>query len=377
MSRIKTCFIVGALFIISGCHQSEKEKNIIKVAIFDSKTDCRECITDVIESLKIDILMESALISAVDIAGGGLDKFDVLIIPGGSGRSMTNNMGETGMNIVRDWVSQQGKGIVGICAGAYALSNTPDYPSLGLSGARAIDIEHDNRGHGLVKFTLSVYGKSFFPEVAHYDTLYCMYYEGPVIEDADDVDFNYIELATMKSDVHAEAGSPALMTLDRPFIFANQVGKGRAVSFVGHPERTPGMRWMLPRMVRWANGTKTVKYDPSLVKPELYKKEIIFTNELKNEEQLAILKLSGNKNDRLTGMYTLVNLSSWSAKQYIPGLLRDTASDVRMVAAKYIYELECTEAIPDLELAIKMEKKDNVKEFLQKYHSQLLKYINK
>lgn len=52
---------------------------------------------------------------------------------------------------------------------------------MALNGAQAIDIEHDNRGHGLSKFTLNEEGKKIFPELSSRDTCYVIYYEGPVL----------------------------------------------------------------------------------------------------------------------------------------------------------------------------------------------------
>ena len=59
-----------------------------------------------------------------------------------------------------------GGGYVGICAGAYLITETPNYASLAMSGAEAHDIEHDNRGRGIAKVTLTDEGKELFPEVA-------------------------------------------------------------------------------------------------------------------------------------------------------------------------------------------------------------------
>ena len=111
---------------------------------------------------------------------------------------------------------------MGICAGAYFFSERPDGASLPLSGARAIDIEHDNRGHGNVAFTLTDEGRQLFGAYAALDTLYCMYYEGPVLVPVG----TYTEFATMQSDVHEEGDAPAGMTVDRPFFL------GAAVSSV-------------------------------------------------------------------------------------------------------------------------------------------------
>ena len=82
---------------------------------------------------------------------------------------------------------------------------------MALNGAQAIDIEHDNRGHGLSKFTLNEEGKKIFPELSSRDTCYVIYYEGPVFIPSAPDSIRYTLLATMQSDVHKEGNAPAGM----------------------------------------------------------------------------------------------------------------------------------------------------------------------
>ena len=60
----------------------------------------------------------------------------------------------------------------------------------------------------------------------------------------------------MQSDVHVVEGTPSDMTNNRPFIIITNVEKGKTASIVGHPENTPGMRWIIPRLVRIVAGKK-------------------------------------------------------------------------------------------------------------------------
>lgn len=135
-----------------------------------------------------------------------LDSIDAIIIPGGSGKSQYLNLGTLNQQRIKDFIAK-GKGAVGICAGAYLFSNTPDYTCIQLNGQQAIDIEHDNRGHGLAKFTLCEEGKKIFPELADRDTSFVIYYEGPVFinNPADTIQSN--TLAIMESDVHEEGNA--------------------------------------------------------------------------------------------------------------------------------------------------------------------------
>ena len=63
-----------------------------------------------------DIKME--IINGQQIRDGALDKFDLVILPGGSGKGQGASMGPEGVAKLKDFVAS-GKGYIGICAGAY------------------------------------------------------------------------------------------------------------------------------------------------------------------------------------------------------------------------------------------------------------------
>ena len=69
------------------------------------------------------------------------------------------------------------------------------------------------------------------------------------------------------------------MTNNRPFFIANEYGKGRVFSSISHPEATPGMMWMIPRMVRWTLRMPVVAYSKRVVNPDLYNREILMTKD--------------------------------------------------------------------------------------------------
>ncbi len=362
-------FIILILFFTACKEQVQKkdtnEADIIKVGVLDKNGDSPFCITDAIESLRIDPDIEARTISSADIMSGAADDIDVFLFPGGSGRSETGSLGELGQQKIIELVKKQGKGVIGICAGAYILSETPDYPSLALSAGEAIDIEHDHRGHGLVKFTLSESGKEIFPELKDLDTCYSQYYEGPVLIPAENSKYKYDELATMQSDVHLIEGTPSNMTNNKPFIIITNIEKGKTASVIGHPENTPGMRWIIPRLARIVAGKEIIQYNKNVVRPELYTKEILYTPEQLKKQSEAYDNLIKSKEEKLKAMQELVDMSAWSAKKKIPPMVRDKDFDVRLLAAKLTVELERTDAIKDLKAAVKNESKPENKKQLQ------------
>lgn len=362
---------------IFACTEQKTDKNdkIIRVGVFDKNGESPYCITDALEALSIDPEIVCNTISASEIMSTKVDDYDAILFPGGSGKSETSSLGELGVEKLKKLVLEQGKAVVGICAGAYILTNTPNYPSLGLSGGEAIDIEHDNRGSAIAKFSLTEEGKKIFPELADRHISYSQYYEGPVLIRATG-DIKYTSLAVMLSDVHTVEGSPKNMTIGRPFVISSQAGKGRTISFVGHPESTPGMRWMIPRAIRWTLNKKLISYKKELVNPDFYNREIIQSKAVQKLQANFKSQLYGSVEEKIQAMDSLIYYGYWSAKKIIPNMLRDKNAKVRIKAAENILKLERTDAIKDLQVAVQIEKNKENKIILKEYLRKLKALIN-
>lgn len=336
-------------------------KPAIHVGVFDGHGGSQTCVWETVEAIKIDKQMQVRLITTSDIANGCLDSLHAIIIPGGGGSRQYLNLGHENHYRIRNFIDQGG-GAVGICAGAYFFSNTPGYASIAINGAEAIDIEHDNRGHGLAKFTLSDEGKSIFPELANRDTSFVMYYEGPVFVNAPDT-IHYTSFATMQSDVHEEGNAPSDMTNGKPFFTGNSYGQGRVFSTIAHPEATPGMRWLIPRMVRWTlRKEEYPSYSDNAVRPALFEQEILFTKDmLKRESGYYSTLLYGTAHEKIEALDWLEAHLSWDAKRLLQGLLFDSSAAVRARAAEYIAHTEFTYYLPDLRAALKNEHDEDAK----------------
>ncbi|MFC2151019.1 biofilm PGA synthesis protein PgaB [Bacteroidota bacterium] len=361
-------FFFAILFVFNACQETKVEENetTIKVGVFGQNGASPINITDAVEALKIDKDISPRVISVIDILSGAADDIDVFLFPGGSGRFQTGNLGEQGQQKINSLIKTKGKGAIGICAGAYALTETPDYPGLALSGAEAIDIEHDNRGHGLVKFSLTEEGKKIFPELKDSEVSFSQYYEGPVLIPAKESKYKYIELATMLSDVHTVEGAPAGMTVNRPFIIITNVEKGKTASIVGHPESTPGMRWIVPRLVRYVADKELISYSDKVVRPELHTKEVLFTEELLEKRYKLYLDLFKSKDEKIKAMQELVDMKARPVIRHdlIP-MLRNKNFEIRLKAAELIVYLERTEGIDDLNLTISLEQNSENKKKLE------------
>lgn len=368
-------FTLALIFITLSAQAQSKSVSIskkkIEVGVFDGHGGAQSCIWETVAALRLDPDMNVRTITTSDIANGALQSLDAIIIPGGGGSRQFLNLGAENHRRIKAFV-ESGKGAVGICAGAYLFSSTPDYACLWLNGAKAIDREHDNRGHGIAKMTLTEEGAALFPELASRDTCYIMYYEGPVFIKNRDDKTEYQTLAMMNSDVHEEGDAPANMTNDRPFFIANSYGKGRVFSSIAHPEGTHGMMWMIPRMVRWTLNMPIVPYKKEVVNPDIFNKEILMTvADLKKESSFYNIFLYGTPQEKIAALDWLQERHSWDAKRWVQGLLYDGDANVRIRAAKYISDTMYLKYLPDLKAAYNTEKFVSVKNELKIYLDKL------
>jgi len=362
----KTFFII-AMCLVGLSAWSMGVGNKVRVGVFQGNGGAQTCIWETIASIQLDPDMAVRTITTGDIANGVLKDLDAIIIPGGEGTTQYMNLGEENMERIRNFI-RSGKGAVGICAGAYLFTDTPGYACMHINGGKAIDIEHDNRGHGISAFSLTAEGKKLFPELAKRDKSYVMYYEGPVLVKSDSIPLPYTTMAIMETDVHEEGNAPANMTNNRPFFIANEYGKGRVFSSISHPEATPGMMWMIPRMVRWTLRMPVVAYSKRVVNPDLYNREILMTkDDLRKERGYYRTFLYGSPKEKIAALDWLQACRSWDAKRWVQGLLFDNSPAVRERAARFIAETDYLPFLSDLEAACRVERDAQTKQKMVKY----------
>lgn len=334
----------------------------IKVAVFSGNGASSVCVTETLEALKIDKEIEGTAINGNNIAAGKLSDFDVIIFPGGSGSKELNNLGKIGVDSIRKFVLEKGKGLIGICAGGFMTMSTEGYPSLKLSSYKQLDREHYNRGRGLVQFKLTEQGLKYFPELKEYN-LFLQYYDGPVMQLKDSTKEDTTELGKFVSDIHPDNFAPKGLTPGKTFMYFENAGKGEILGIAGHPESTPGMRWMVPRMVRLVSSKKMLVYDTFFVRPQINNKEIIFDKARRKEEKKLFYDLLSDSPDiQMSAMDVLYSYRSRPAVRWNIGLLRDKNPEVRKHAAYLLMQTEYSAALPDLKTALKNEVNEDVKE---------------
>lgn len=372
LKRLSSLFALLVIFmsVLQACDQAGEHGGIdagsefIRVGVFSNRGASATCVLETMEALKIDPGIEPVKISAAEMMADSLRDVDVLVFPGGSGSTQNNSMGAMLGDMVRDFVISRGKGVVGICAGAYLISDTEDYPCLRLISAGAVDIEHDKRGSAVVEVKFTDEGVAMFPEMSGHNPGYIQYHDGPLLVPAEGaagtpllVHGNYV------SDVHCSADAPAGMTPGKIFLASQEVGKGRVFACAGHPESTRGMRWLVPRMVRWAAKEEPVSYGRKVVRPEIGKREIMHDDAV--EEELFWNLFNENPKVRINALMTLVELRHRNGFRWAVGMLRDRDPEVRSRAAMVLAGAEYTAALDDLEVAIERETDSSCRKVME------------
>ena len=208
-----------------------------------------------------DDRMEVFAIGPMDITPEGLEPFDTIVFPGGSGSKQARALGESGRDVVRAYV-RRGGGVLGVCAGAYLCSAHYDW-SLDLVDASVltgvIDVPGVGRkqmwyrGEGtMVEGELTDRGRQLFPDVNPEFEVH--YANGPIIAPkGNDALADYEVWAWYRSETGLWEAQKGTM-IHTPAIVANGFGSGRVVSMGPHPEFSQELHSLILRSILWAAG---------------------------------------------------------------------------------------------------------------------------
>ncbi|MFC1670427.1 BPL-N domain-containing protein [Spirochaetota bacterium] len=302
-------------------------------------------------------------INSDDISNGALDKTDVIVFPGGSGDGQARSLGKRGRKSIIDFVANGG-GYVGICAGAYLAQHTnlkfPEFP-LKLANARLYNKAlYWNRGAAMARVSVTNIGRKMFPELRNRKYIYMHYNQGPVLVPADSGNVKYDELLKFKSNVYHNRPESFGETPGKTFLLKTKMGKGVVILMSGHPEATPGFRWMLPRMIRLAAKKKIVNYPKKYVKPLKYKREIMFDKRWLRKEKNLLKILSNHKEYKsskiIDAIKKLKKMASRKITENVASLLISRHSIVRIKAAEIMIYYDYFPALHELEKVYSFEK---------------------
>jgi len=177
---------------------------------------------------------------------------------------------------------------------------------------------------------------------------------------------DYETLAVFQSDVHLENNAPVGVMPGATFLLQSNREKGRVILCAGHPESTSGIRWLIPRAIRWTTKQKIIEYLPLVVKPEKYSAEILFDQNWLDRELVFLKKLvANNKTEKLSAMKELIAMGSRKFPQWLVGQLHDSDPQVRKLAAQTLLDMDYRLALKDLEQAIKYEQDEKIKQLFE------------
>ncbi len=223
----------------------EKRTTPVRVALFNDERAGDDPVRRLSDLLEQETSCTLQLVTPEDIHTGILNRFDVVIFPGGSGIAQAEALGKNGKRAVRAFI-RNGGGYVGICAGAFLATAGHDW-SLGLVNANALTGERGVPGHGTVDVKLIDTGKRIFGDGPR--TLDMLYSGGPILSHARRSDLpRYVTLATFRTEVWRYEPQKGTMA-DTPAIIAGCFGKGHVILFSPHPETTEGLESLVRRAV--------------------------------------------------------------------------------------------------------------------------------
>ena len=221
------------------CLTTVSAEPAIRVAIYgDSGADGYKLFLPLLNDVS-DIQME--VLNGQQIRDGALDKFDLIILPGGSGSGQTKSLGNDGVKKVKRFI-ESGKGLIAVGAGAYftlqqdfinARTKDPRWQR----GVTNLKIEFSELG-------LKIVGDKFKGEQ---EVSYC---SGPVM----DVNYSIIRpnvevLAWFRTET-ALNGTPKGIQVNSPAILLTTYGKGTVVLISPRIEQTPSMKDVVINLIR-------------------------------------------------------------------------------------------------------------------------------
>ena len=223
----------------------------LKVAILDDEGCIGGCILETFVCLdEAPGSFWARRVNGAEVRAGVLDRFDVVMLPGGSATKQTRGLGEAGRKKVRAFVAAGG-GYVGVCAGAYVGASEPTRYGLGLAAVRCADTKHWRRGGGQPVDTEATPAFEALTGRKH-KAQRIFYMNGPLLEEMEVEGLPAVEpLLTFVSDIH-EGNAPAGVMPGKLAALRTQFKKGRVVLFSVHPELTAEFEGTLRRSVLWS-----------------------------------------------------------------------------------------------------------------------------
>ena len=224
----------------------------LRIAVFDGRGVGQGAAAQMVKVLRRAGKCNVQRLDGHDIRARALGAFDVVVHPGGSGSGQAKALGVEGRRAETEFV-RAGGGYLGVCAGAYLAACNYEW-SLGLLDANVIDREHWRRGEGGVDVEWTGSGRALLAKdssAALVERFEIEYANGPILEAARQPELEDFEVLLWFRGELAENGAPLGVMPGTPAVVGAAFGKGRAMAFSPHPEKTEGLYALLHNSLLW------------------------------------------------------------------------------------------------------------------------------
>lgn len=305
------------------------------------------------QAIKIDAGMVYVTLTDADILKTKIENIDVLIIPGLDMQTNYLPLDDELAEIFRKFVTVNGKSIVALGNSAQFIVNGSQNP-LKIKGL--IVNEKEQNIKGLLGFEIDNKHERILPELIGYDNLHTYFDNNVYYELTKDTSSTRLIAKIRSGDEYS------------PMIFDQECGLGKVLFVNAQLETTPGLRWIIPRMVREVLGKSIPSYRSNIVKPDLYNKDIIIDELAEKEIEILKLKLKqGSKKEALKAFEDINLYYPWLFAEVVRPYLIGRNDDLKFKAAEFIVNNEYTLALNDFDLAIKTERNKKNKALLKEY----------
>jgi len=344
--------LVAALFIVPPLTSAES----FHVGVYYRGTEVRSAFKELVSAFFIDREIAVSPMTAANVAAGKLDGMDVFVVMDfGLQDDMTTpvDFGDVGKARVREYVKNGGV-YLGIGMGAkLGLKETEG--SFGFVDGRWIPIPQDQIG--ILKIRLCPKFENSFPELVERTGIYALLNEyAAALRTTKEDNAVFV----FGSEVNAALNESALL-------IESDFGSGKVVLTGWRIHQTPGMKWVLPRLVRLMTDDKILDYSRYL-QTDFYSEEKVFTGVSRKKRNNLINRLKSEmatdtEEDVARVISAMRELSEGRYPDFLPhivGRLRSHHPDIRKTAAEILQKWQYFAAERDLRAAIRREKDTSV-----------------
>jgi glutamine amidotransferase-like uncharacterized protein len=224
-----------------------------KIGLYISDGVASSTVNVWIRHYKKGIIKDLYVLKVKDFTLENLSQYSCIILPGGSGSMICNTLGPDARQSIIDYVKQGGS-LLGVCAGAYAVSSGYDW-SLGIINFELIDKKNAHRGESNISFKMTELGRKILnlkddvmPDV--------YYHNGPVWKIYEDKkEFTSNILATFEDDIYSINGNPGEAP-GTPAIIYEDFGAGKVIAISPHFEKSKGYDHIIKSVIMFLTSSK-------------------------------------------------------------------------------------------------------------------------